>query len=257
MGLTKLILKFAAPLPKIEVQKRFLFIGPHPDDIEIGAGATAAKLVDMGKEVRFLICIDGRFGTTNAPKGLEGDKLVEVRRQESLKSAAKLGVTDVHFLNFKDGGFYEQEDLIVEIAKAVGEFEPDVMFAPDPCVTSECHKDHLNVGNAARQIACFAPYKEIMREYGATPAPVKALAYYMTAKPTQYINTSGYLRKQIDAIFSCHLSQFPEGCNDAKSIPLYLKLRSIDFGIRSFKGCAEGFRVLGVTQMHCLPEAGK
>ena len=45
MGLTKAILKFAVPLPKIEEQKRFLFIGPHPDDIEIGAGATAAKLV--------------------------------------------------------------------------------------------------------------------------------------------------------------------------------------------------------------------
>ena len=257
MGLTKAILKFAVPLPKLEDQNRFLFIGPHPDDIEIGAGATVAKLVEMGKEVRFLVCIDGRFGTTNAPEGLNGDKLVEVRRQEAIASAEKLGVSDVCFLNFKDGGFYEQKDMIHAIAKAVGEFAPDVIFAPDPCVTSECHRDHLNVGNAAKQIACFAPYKEIMAEYGAKPAAVKALAYYMTAKPTQYIKTSGYLKKQIDAIFTSHLSQFPEGCTDAQSISLYLKLRSIDFGIRSFKGCAEGFRVLGVTHMHCLPEAGE
>lgn len=257
MGLTKAILKFAAPLPKIVEQERFLFIGPHPDDIEIGAGATAAKLVDMGKKVSFLVCIDGRFGTTNAPEGLEGDKLIEVRKQEALVSAAKLGVSDVQFLGLKDGGFYEQKDLIIGIAKTVGEFQPDVIFAPDPCVTSECHRDHLNVGNAARQIAYFAPYKEIMHEYGAESAPVKALAYYMTAKPTQYIKTSGYLKRQIDAIFSSHVSQFPEGCGDAQSISLYLKLRSIDFGLRSLKGCAEGFRVLGVTQMHCLPEAGK
>ena len=257
MGLTKTILKFAAPIPKIELFQRFLFIGPHPDDIEIGAGATAAKLVDMGKEVRFLVCIDGRFGTANAPEGVEGDKLVALRQKEAKDSAAKLGVSEVHFLNLKDGGFYEQQELIPGIAKEVGEFQPDVMFAPDPCVTSECHVDHLNVGNAAKQIAYFAPYKEIMQEYGAVSAPVKALAYYMTTKPTQYIKTSGYLEKQLDAIFSCHLSQFPKGCSDAQSIPLYLKLRSIDFGIRSFKGCAEGFRVLGVTQMHCLPEAGK
>ena len=257
MGLTKAILKFAAPLPKIETYNRFLFIGPHPDDIEIGAGATAAKLVEQGKEVRFIVCMDGRFGTTNAPEGLNGDKLVAVRQQESLDSAAKLGVKDVRFMGFKDGGFYEQKDLIYALAKEVGEFAPDVIFAPDPCVTSECHRDHLNVGNAARQIACFAPYKEIMEEYGASPAPVKAIAYYMTAKPTQYIQTSGYLKKQIDAIFTSHLSQFPEGCTDAQSISLYLKLRSIDFGIRSRKGCAEGFRVLGVTQMHCLPEAGE
>lgn len=257
MGLTKAILKFAAPLPKIETYERFLFIGPHPDDIEIGAGATAAKLVDMGKEVRFLICIDGRFGTANAPEGLFGDKLVELRQKESEASAAKLGVSEVHFLNLKDGGFYEQKDLIQGIAKEVGDFKPDVIFAPDPCVTSECHRDHLNVGNAARQIACFAPYKEIMKEYGAASSSVKALAYYMTAKPTQYIKTTGYVKKQLDAIFSCHLSQFPEGCGDAQSIPLYLKIRAIDFGVRSLKGCAEGFRVLGVTQMHCLPEAGK
>ncbi len=257
MGLTKAILKFAAPLPRIEKYNRFLFIGPHPDDIEIGAGATAAKLVDMGKEVRFLVCIDGRFGTGNAPEGVEGDKLVSLRQQEAKASAAKLGVSEVLFLNLKDGGFYEQKDLILGIAKEVGDFKPDVIFAPDPSVTSECHVDHLNVGNAAKQIAYFAPYKEIMHEYGADFCSVEALAYYMTAKPTQYIKTSGYLKKQLDAIFSCHLSQFPEGCGDTQSIPLYLKLRSIDFGIRSFKGCAEGFRVLGVTQMHCLPEAGK
>ena len=257
MGLTKTILSVAAPIPKIEKMDRFLFIGPHPDDIEIGAGATAAKLVAAGKTVRFLVCIDGRFGTGNAPEGVSGDKLVELRQIEARNSALKLGVKDVQFLGFCDGGFYEQKDLIVEIARVVGEFKPDVIFAPDPCVTSECHIDHLNVGNAAKQIAYFAPYKEIMEQYGAASAPVKALAYYMTAKPTQYIKTSGYLKKQIDAIFSCHLSQFPEGCGDAQSIPLYLKLRSIDFGIRSLKGCAEGFRVLGVTQMHCLPEAGK
>ena len=257
MGLTKAILNIAAPIPKLEKYNRFLFIGPHPDDIEIGAGATAAKLAAMGKTVRFLVCIDGRFGTGNAPEDIRDDKLVELRQEESRKSAAKLGVSDVHFLNLKDGGFYEQKDLILGIAKEVSDFAPDVIFAPDPCVTSECHIDHLNVGNASKQIAYFAPYKEIMQEYGVEPSKVQALAYYMTAKPTQYIRTTGYLQKQLDAIFTCHLSQFPEGCADAQTIPLYLKLRAIDFGIRSFKGCAEGFRVLGVTQMHCLPEAGK
>ena len=42
MSITKAVLHFAAPLPKIESFDRFLFLGPHPDDIEIGAGATAA-----------------------------------------------------------------------------------------------------------------------------------------------------------------------------------------------------------------------
>jgi hypothetical protein len=94
-----------------------------------------------------------------------------------------------------------------------------------------------------------------MAQYGAETAPVQALAYYMTGKPNRFVRTKGYLDLQLKSIFSCHRSQFPEGCADAKSIGLYLKLRAMDFGIRSGKGCAEGFRVLGVTHMHCFPEA--
>lgn len=257
MSLTGVVLKFAAPVPKPERFKRYLFIGPHPDDIEIGAGATAAKMVAEGKNVCFLICIDGRFGITNAPEGVSGQALIELRKQEAIKSAAVLGVKDVRFLGLCDGGFYDQEQLVKGIAQVVGDFQPDVIFAPDPCVSSECHADHLNVGNAARQIACFAPYEGIMAEYGANRAPVQALAYYMTAKPNRFVETRGYLKKQLEAIFACHTSQFPEGCEEGKSIALYLKLRSLDNGLRSFRGCAEGFRVLGVTHMHCLPEAGK
>lgn len=256
MGLTKFILRYAAPVPKMEDFKRYLFIGPHPDDIEIGAGATAAKLASLGKQICFLICTDGRFGDGNAPDGIKGDALVALRKEEAIKSAAMLGVTDVRFLNLCDSAFYEEKDLLHGIAKIIAEFQPDIVFAPDPCVTSECHRDHLNVGNATKQLACFAPYPGIMQGYGADSAPVKAIAYYMTAKPNRFVKTSGYLKKQLDAVFTCHLSQFPAGCADASSISLYLKLRAIDFGLRSLKGCAEGFRVLGTTQMHCLPEAG-
>ena len=257
MGLTKLILKFAAPLPKIERYQRFLFIGPHPDDIEIGAGATAARLAADGKDVCFLIATDGRFGLGNAPEGTTPETLVPIRKDEAIRSAAHLGVTDVRFLGLSDGGFYGYASLRDGIAKTVGEFQPDVIFAPDPCVTSETHRDHLNVGEAAREIANFAPYGEIMEGFGAEKAPVEAVAFYMTAKPTRFVKTTGYLKKQLESVFTIHKSQFPEGCGDAKSIPLYLKLRAAEFGLRSFNRTAEGFRVLGRTQLHCLPEAGK
>ena len=256
MSLIKLILKAAVPIPKIENYQRFLFVGPHPDDIEIGAGATAAKLAAMGKDVCFAVCLDGRFGDGNAPEGIRGDKLVALRKQEAIASAAMLGVRDVRFLDLCDGGFYEQKELVEKIAQVVGDFRPDVILAPDPDVTSECHADHRNVGAAARQVAYFAPYSGIMAGYEAISAPVQALAYYMTAKPNRYIRTKGYLPLQLTSIFSCHRSQFPEGSADEKSIGLYLKLRAMDFGLRSGKGCAEGFRVLGVTHMHCFPEAG-
>ena len=256
MSMLKWVLKAAVPIPKLETYQRFLFVGPHPDDIEIGAGATAAKFAAMGKDICFLVCMDGRFGDGNAPEGIRGDALVALRKQEAIASAAMLGVKDVRFLDLCDGGFYEQKELVEGISRVVGDFRPDAILAPDPDVTSECHADHRNVGAAARQIAYFAPYGGIMAGYGAQTAPVQALAYFMTAKPNRFVKTRGYLKLQLQSIFDCHRSQFPEGCADAKSIPLYLKLRAIDFGLRSGKGCAEGFRVLGVTHMHCFPEAG-
>jgi LmbE family N-acetylglucosaminyl deacetylase len=257
MGLTKLILKFAAPLPHIEQFQRYLFLGPHPDDIEIGAGATAAKLAASGKQVCFLICTDGRFGDQNVPDDCKGQPLIDLRKQEAIRSAAALGVSDVRFLGLSDGGFYEISELEKGIANVISEFQPDIIFAPDPCVTSECHKDHLNVGNAAKQLACFAPYDGIMKNYNATAANLQAICFYMTAKPTRFVGTRGFVKKQLSAIFDNHLSQFPKDSEQGNAIRLYLNLRSIDFGLRSLKGRAEGFRVLGTTHMHCLPEAEK
>jgi hypothetical protein len=111
------------------------------------------------------------------------------------------------------------------------------------------------VGECAKTLAFFAPFREIMARYGAQSAPVEALAFYMTAKPDRFVETHGLMQLQFKAIFGCHQSQFPPGCADAKNISLYLRLRSADFGLRALCGAAEGFRVLGRTQMHCLPEA--
>jgi LmbE family N-acetylglucosaminyl deacetylase len=256
MSLTSAVIRFAASVPRLESFQRYLFLGPHPDDIEIGAGATAAKLAEAGKEVCFLICTDGRYGLGNAPKGTTPEELVEIRREEARRSAALLGVKNVSFLDFCDGGLYDPKDQLRAAARIAGAFQPDVILAPDPDVSSECHIDHRNVGEMAKTLACFGPYRELFAAYGANVAPVKALAFYMTARPNGYIKTRGFLEKQLEAIFRCHTSQFPEGCQEAKAIRLYLKLRAADFGLRCLSPAAEGFRILGQTQMHCLPEAG-
>jgi len=257
MSLTTLALRAAAPPPRIEDYDRFLFLGPHPDDIEIGAGATAAKLSAAGKQVTFLICMDGRYGLENAGKGSTPEELVEVRKGEAVASAKALGVEDVRFLGLCDGGFYGMEELLQGVARAVGETKAQVIFAPDPDVKSECHVDHRRVGECAKRLGFFAPFGEIMARYGAQSAPVEAIALYMTARPNRFVKTKGLLAQQLWAIFGCHRSQFPAGGADEKSISLYLKLRSADFGLRTLSPAAEGFRVLGRTQMHCLPEAGE
>ena len=255
MSLTRIALRFAAPPPKVEAFDRYLFIGPHPDDIEIGAGATAAKLVAKGKQVTFLICTDGRYGLETAPEGTTPEQLREIRKEETIASAKLLGVTDVRFLDLSDGGLYEFGDLWRGVARVIGETQPELIFAPDPDVPSECHADHRNVGEAVRRTACFAPYRALSAQYGAEAADVKALAFYMTAKPNRYVKTRGLLKLQKEALL-CHASQFTADSEAFKTLALYLKLRAADFGLRAFCGQAEGFRVLGQTQMHCLPEAG-
>ena len=249
MSLVKIAIKMAVKTPRIENFDRYLFVGPHPDDIEIGAGATVSKLVEMGKQVTFLICTDGRFGD-GASDGVKGDELARLRREESIESAALLGVTDVRFLNLMDGACYEYNALLKGIAETVASVSPDIIFAPDPTPKSECHPDHINVGNAVKTIACLAPYDSLMSEkFKVCSAQIKALVFYMTARPNRFIGVMRHFNKQLSAVFDCHKSQYPANSAEAASLKLYLKLRYIQYG------CKEGFRVYSQTHMHCLPEA--
>lgn len=248
MSFTKVAMHFALKRPDILSYESFLFFGPHPDDIEIGAGATIAKLSALGKKIRFVICTDGRYGSDV----ITPDDLSGIRREEAIASASKLGVDDVVFLNLSDGAFYKEEELFNAMARAVSDFNPDIIFAPDPFVSNECHRDHLNVGDAARNLACFAPFSSIMGRYGCNKADVKAIAFYMTAKPNVYVKTGGNIKKQFEAL-KCHKSQ----AAGLESVYLYLRLRSLDFGLRRFSLHAEGFRAYTQTEMHCLPERGE
>lgn len=257
MSLVKTAIRLAVPFPKVEAFDRYLFIGPHPDDIEIGAGATIKKLTEAHKTVTFLICTDGRYGD-GASGGVTGDALAALRREESIASAARLGVKDVRFLHLRDGAGYTADALERGIAAVLAAVQPEIVFAPDPLSKSECHEDHLRVGRAAQKLACFAPYAGVMQNlYGVHAAPVKALAFYMTARPTRFVKTGTRLKAQCAAIFDCHKSQYPVGSGEADALRLYLRLRSLQYGLRTFSRGAEGFRVLGQTHLHCLPEAGE
>ena len=256
ISFTRLILRFASPLPKPEAFERYLFIGPHPDDIEIGAGAAAAKLAAAGKKVCFLICTDGRYGTENLDEGLTPEALAARREEEARAGAALLGVDDVRFLRLSDGGFYRREELLQGIARTVSDFQPDLVFAPDPAPANEAHPDHLNTGRAAAEISVFSYNGGIMGRYGAGPASVKAIAYYFTAHPTAFIGTTGLLKKQMRAI-AAHASQFPSGSRAMRETETYLRLRAFEFGLRSHHGTAEGFRILGQNHLHVLAEKGQ
>lgn len=128
MSILKLVLKAAAPLPDIEKSERYLFIGPHPDDIEIGAGATAAKLAAMGKSVCFLICLDGRYGSETIPP----DELVGIRKKEACASAKMLGVSDVRFWSYPTAAFMSLTSCCTALRKLSEILSPMSYLRPTP-----------------------------------------------------------------------------------------------------------------------------
>lgn len=256
MSLTRLAIKIAVPKAKITNYDRYLFVGPHPDDIEIGAGGLISKLVKMGKKISLVICTDGRFGMENCP-GKNEEELAEIRKQEALASAKILGVSEenVYFLGFSDGGFYDKKEMEYAIAKVLGKTKPEMVFCPDPLTKNECHKDHLVIGDVVRKVSYFSPFYIIMEKYGTEKVDFKAIAFYMTDKPNQIVKISSKdFENQMKAIFECHLSQYPKNCSATSALQTYLKIKSFDLGIRKCTLHAEGYRVLDITRMHCLPE---
>jgi|AGTN01.3.fsa_nt_gi Uncharacterized proteins, LmbE homologs len=255
MCVTKLIFNKIAPIPDLTSFNRYLFIGPHPDDIEIGAGGTAARLAKEGKEVYFLTATDGCYGGKDKTKA----EIVAVRKKEAEAAAALIGAKEYKNLGFSDGGLYPVEELAKALTVEIGRVQPDVILAPDPRLQTECHADHLKTGQAAANAFIMCGNALIMSDLGGTsPASPKALAHYYTARPNSFVGIKKYLKTQLDAI-SLHKSQFSEekingGISEKDGLFIYLKFRAIRFGLKTGKGKAEGFYVMPPLYTHCCAE---
>ena len=73
-----------------------LVFGAHPDDAELGAGATIAKEVSKGKKVGIVDLTRGELGTRGS---------AEIRDREAAKAAEILGVAVRENMEFADGFF--------------------------------------------------------------------------------------------------------------------------------------------------------
>ena len=78
MSITRLALRFAAPLPELLSFQRYLFIGPHPDDIEIGAGATAAAMRMRGEIGNEMLRLDFPGGELQVSLSVEEDAVCDI-----------------------------------------------------------------------------------------------------------------------------------------------------------------------------------
>lgn len=117
---------------------RILFVGAHPDDIEIGAGALAARLIRDGEDVRFLVL------TTHPSDGAK-------REEEARASAAVLGLppTALLFARFPDGQLsaYAPEVSSVRSLFLKDDWQPQVVIAH---TSQDSHNDHVSANSVAR-----------------------------------------------------------------------------------------------------------
>lgn len=247
------MLKRLVPIPKVDSGNVYVFVGPHPDDIEIGCGATAAKLVRMGKTVYFVVATDGGAGAKDPETDVEA--LIRTRRNEASQSASVLGVA-WSILAHQDGGRYDSTQLAEELAILLLERKADFVFSPDPDLPSEVHPDHKKVGLAVKEAVFLAanPLALVRRGYETKHAQSATLAFYYTGKPNRGwpISRQDVIRQK-EAI-SKHVSQFPEGHPETEALFRYLDLQKRSAGIRFIARYADRFRVLGPVHQHCFPE---
>ncbi|MFA5006043.1 MAG: PIG-L deacetylase family protein [Candidatus Izemoplasmatales bacterium] len=253
------ILKALAPLPRIVKHKNAVFVGPHPDDIEIGAGGTAATLVRLGARVTFVVCTDGGGGAFD--DAVDPATLVTRRREEALRGASVLGVDDVRFLGFPDCGKYDSWELAEKLAEVFADVSPDIVFAPDPRLPSEIHPDHLKCGEAVQTAVVFSGFPLIMERNGIPfdrakkVEPRKTLAFYYTHRTNRIVGMDAAAHHLKLMAMAAHESQFPADAGDERRLmKAYLDLRGRRFGWRVLKPFGEGFCVLGPLHQHAFPE---
>src|SRR5690554_3256832 len=92
-----------------------LAIGAHPDDVELGCGATLAKEIASGKKIGILDLTRGELGT----RGTE-----EIREQEAEKAAAILQAKFRLNLGLPDGFFVNNKESQLKIVEIIRKYRP-------------------------------------------------------------------------------------------------------------------------------------
>ena len=107
-----------------------LAFGAHPDDVELAAGGTIAKLVVEGKSVAIVDLTRGELGSRGS---------AQIRSQESAAAAEILGVKTRINLGLPDGFFQCDEKSLLEVVKVIRKYRPRIILAN---ALDDRHPDH-------------------------------------------------------------------------------------------------------------------
>ncbi|WP_320778016.1 PIG-L deacetylase family protein [Streptomyces sp. CRN 30] len=103
--------------------RRALAVVAHPDDLEYGCSAAVAVWTDAGREVAYVLATRGEAGIDTLPP----DECAPLREREQRASAAVVGVSEVEFLDHRDGVVEYGTALRRDIAAAIRRHRPELV----------------------------------------------------------------------------------------------------------------------------------
>lgn len=227
-----------------------LAFGPHPDDIEIGIGATLAKHVALGFRVGLCDLTAGEMGSNGT---------VEERLGEAEAARAVLGALWRTNLRLPDRAIGSDPAHVRAVVNVIRRARPRAVAVPH---WSDRHPDHA----AASQLITEGVFSAGLRRYqadGESWTPAWSCYYFINdfAPPSFMIDVSDYYETKRRAL-ACHVSQFRPVASDAVTTRLtsarfqqLVESRDAQFGAQAGVAFAEGVVVRQpVVRVDLLPE---
>lgn len=175
------------PLLDTEIE-RILVVTAHPDDLDFGAGGTIAQWSAKGIAVSYCICTNGEQGGVDP--AITREQMKEIRRREQTAAGAVLGVSDIHFLDYRDGSLAPTIELRKDIVRVIRKVRPQRMLIQSAVRNLDrlgaSHPDHLAAGEAAIQAIypdCGNPFafEDLLHQERLEPWSIKE-AWVMMAE---------------------------------------------------------------------------
>ncbi len=220
-----------------------LAFGAHPDDVELGAGATIAKEIDLGKKVAVVDLTRGELGTRGS---------AEIRQQEATAAAAVLGVHYRENLAFRDGFFVNDEKHQLEIIKMIRKYRPEIVLCN---AIDDRHIDH-GKGSKLVSDACFlSGLRKIetaingVEQEAWRPKVVYHYIQWKNIEPDFVVDVTGYMDKKVESVLAYGTQFFDKNSNEpttpitSKNFLDSITYRAQDLGRLINKDFAEGFTV--------------
>ena len=209
-----------------------LFIGAHPDDVELSCGGTVVKMVKAGNSVGILNLTRGELSTRGS---------VKIREREASEAAKILGVKVRENLELEDGSIENNPGNRLKLISAIRKYTPELIFAPYP---RDRHPDHKHASQLVSEASFYSGLTKIITKIGSKkqkPYRPNRILYYMqtyTFEPSFITDISNEFETKMKAI-RCYASQFynPESkepdtfISDKKFIE-YLEARARFYGFQ-------------------------